>query len=245
VDETMKPDYPINAITPTVHKDLIRQVVYHKVGHAAAIHLYNRKKQLPSVSFQIVIKQTDYSRAQSSDNHAITRDHFTAIVEGGSLIHSHPLTLTGSLLNEKDPFRAAYEADMINLLVGPLAEAKHVALRDDECFTKNLITFNVLNNYGGSAALEKVYEYLEYFGEDLMRQEEKLAELFNQAFIFIESPVHWQAIERLAAYIFGNMKNVVRYEESVALLDGTAIVVDQGKQVIPEQKGSFQSSIKV
>ena len=43
----MKRDYPVNAMTPTVYKDLIRQVVYHKVGHAAAIHLYNRKKRLP------------------------------------------------------------------------------------------------------------------------------------------------------------------------------------------------------
>ena len=240
----MKRDYPVNAMTPTVYKDLIRQVVYHKVGHAAAIHLYNRKKRLPVVSFQIVIKQADCSLNQSSGNHAVTRDHFTAIVEGGSLINTQPMTLIGSLLHEKDPFRAAYEADMINLLVGPLAEAKHIALRDDECFNKNLITVNVLNNYGGSSDLEKVYEYLEYFVKDVNQQEEKLAELFNQAFQFVESRGHWQAIERLAAYIFNNMKNIIRFEEAIAVLDGNAIIVDHEKHAGPEKKKhSVQNSI--
>ncbi len=239
----MKLDYSMCAITPTEYKDLIRQVVYHKVGHAAAIHLYNRKKCLPSVPFKIVIKQTNCSHNQTSGHHAITRDHFTAIVEGGSLIHSQPMTLIGSLLNEADPFRTAYEADMINLLVGPLAEAKHVALRDNECFNKNLITVNVLNNYGGSSDLEKVYEYLEYFGKDVRQQEEKLTELFNQAFQFIESRVHWQAIERLAAYIFSNMKNIIHFEEAIAVLDGNAIVVEQTKQDSSEKKQSLQNSI--
>jgi hypothetical protein len=48
---------------------------------------------------------------------------------------------------------------MINLLVGPLAEAKYVALRDNECFSNNLINVNALYNYGGTSDLVKVYDY--------------------------------------------------------------------------------------
>jgi hypothetical protein len=62
------------------------------------------------------------------------------MVEGGCLIHSLPVTLIESAnyfsLDEQDSYRTAFEADMINLLAGPPAEAKHVALHDNECFSK-------------------------------------------------------------------------------------------------------------
>jgi hypothetical protein len=90
---------------------------------------------------------------------------------------------------------------MINLLVGPLAEAKHVALRDNECFSKNLINVNALHNYGGKSDLEKV------------------SGLFNKAFQFIDSPDHWKAIERLADYILDNTKNTISCEEAIAMRD--------------------------
>ena len=99
--------------------------------------------------------------------------------------------------------------DMINLLVGPLAEAKHVALRDNECFIKNLINVNALHNYGGISDLEKVYEYLKNFTSDNNLHEAKIAELFNKAFQFIDSPVHWKAITHLADYILINTKSTI------------------------------------
>ncbi len=162
----MKRNYPIDAIIPVLDKNLIRQVVFHEAGHAAAIHLYNRQKRLPPVYFQISIKQTDYATAQYFTNNAVVRNHFAAIVEGGHLIHSLPVTLIESVINGQDTFRMAYEADMVNLLVGPLAEAKYVALRDNECFNKNLISVNALHHYGGTSDLEKVYDYLENFIAD-------------------------------------------------------------------------------
>jgi len=122
-------------------------------------------------------------------------------------------------LDDQDTYRAAFEADMINLLVGPLAEAKHVALRDNECFSKNLINVNALQNYGGKSDLKKVYEYLQNFIADNSLHEEKVAELFNKAFQFIDSLVHWQAIERLAAFILDNTKNTISCEEVIAVLD--------------------------
>ena len=204
-------------------QDLIKQIAFHEARHAAAIYLYNKQKQLPSVDFQITIKPTDHSQANPFASRTVTHDHFVAMVEGGCLIQGLPIALIESAnyfsLDEQDTYRTAFEADMINLLVGPLTEAKHVALRDNECFNKNLINVNALHNYGGTSDLEKVYDYLENFISDTSLHEEKIAELFNQAFQFIDSPVHWQAIERLAGYILDNTKNTIGCEEAIAVLD--------------------------
>ena len=232
----MKRNYPIDAITPILDKNLIRQVVFHEAGHAAAIHLYNRQKRLPPVYFQISIKQIDNSTTQYFTNSAVTRDHFAAIIEGGHLIHSLPVTLIESVTHEQDTFRMAYEADMVNLLVGSLAEAKYVALRDDECFNKNLISINALHHYGGTSDLEKVYDYLENFIADPCLQEEKLVELLNQAFEFIESPVYWKAIENLATYIQDNM--TISCEDAIAVLDASTMVLYR-KTGMTESKPCF------
>ena len=234
----MKRNYPIDAITPILDKNLIRQVVFHEAGHAAAIHLYNRQKRLPPVYFQISIKQIDNSTTQYFTNSAVTRDHFAAIVEGGHLIHSLPVTLIESVTHEQDTFRMAYEADMVNLLVGSLAEAKYVALRDDECFNKNLISINALHHYGGTSDLEKVYDYLENFIADPCLQEEKLVELLNQAFEFIESPVYWKAIENLATYIQDNMSDTISCEDAIAVLDASTMVLYR-KTGMTESKPCF------
>ena len=219
----MKRNNPIDAISSILDQDLIKQIVFHEAGQAAAIYLCNKQKQLPPVYFQITIKKTDHSLGNSFTSRTVTRDHFVAMVEGGCLIHSLPITLLESAnyfsVDEQDSFRTAFEADMINLLVGPLAEAKHVALRDNECFNKNWINVNAVHNYGGTSDLEKVYDYLESIIANKSLQEEKIAELFNKAFQFIDSPAHWQAIERLAGYILDNTKTTISCEEAIAVLD--------------------------
>jgi hypothetical protein len=149
--ETMKRNYPIDAISSVLDQDLIKQIVFHEAGHAAAIHLYNKQKQLPPVYFQITIKKTDRSLGNSFANRTVSHEHFAAMVEGGCLIHSLPITLIESAnyfsRDEQDAFQTAFEADMINLLVGPLTEAKHVALRDNECFSKNLINSTLSDSF--------------------------------------------------------------------------------------------------
>jgi len=229
----MKRNYPIDAISSVLDQDMIKQIVFHEAGHAAAIHLYNKQKQLPPVYFQITIKKSDHSLTNPFARRTVTRDHFVAMVEGGCLIHSLPVALIESAnyfsLNEQDSYRTAFEADMINLLVGPLAEAKHVALRDNESFGKNLINVNALHNYGGTSDLEKIYEYLENFISENSLHEEKIAELFDQAFQFIDSPVHWQAIERLAGYILDNTKNTIGCEEAIAVIDERITAVQPEK----------------
>jgi hypothetical protein len=219
----MKRNYPIDALSSDLDQDLIRQIVFHEVGHAAAIHLCNRQKNLPPVYFQITIKKTDHCLINPFASRAVRHDHFAAAVEGGCLINSLPVALLECAsyfsLDEQDAYRTAFEADIINLLVGPLAEAKHVAIRDNECFNKNLITVNALHYYGGKSDLEKVYDYLDNFIVDKCLQEEKIVELFNKAFQFIDSPVYWKAIERLSGYILDNMKNTIGCEEAIAVLD--------------------------
>jgi hypothetical protein len=200
----MKRNSNIDAIS-TVNQDLIKQIAFHEAGHAAAIYLYNKQKQLPPVYFEITIKKNNHSLIHPFASRAARHGEFAAMVEGGCLIHSMQVTLLESAnyfsLDELDAYRAAFEADMINLLIGPLAEAKHVALRDNECFNKNLVTVNALPNYGGQSDLDKVYDYLENFIADKRKYKDKIAGLFDQAFQFIDSPVYWKAIERLAGYL--------------------------------------------
>ncbi|WP_432741145.1 hypothetical protein ABXJ76_13325 [Methylobacter sp. G7] len=204
-------------------QDLFKQIAFHEAGHAAAIYLCNKQKQLPPVHFQIIIKASKRQKGSLLDACRLGYEHFAAVVEGGRLIHSLPVALIESAHYfsdvEQDAYQTAFEADVINLLVGPLAEAKHVALRDNEQFTAQLVNINALHYYGGTSDLEQVYEYLDIFIATKSRQQEKLVELFGKAFQFISSPIYWQAIERLADYILKNRENIISCEESIAVMD--------------------------
>ncbi len=218
----MKRNYQTDASYFINDQDLIRQIAYHEAGHVAAIYLCNKQKQLPPVFFQITINTLDRLKGRSLDSR-LAPDHFAAVVEGGLLIQSLPAALIESAhfvsAAEHAAYQIAFEADMTNLLIGPLAEAKHVALRDDEQFNAQLVNINALHNYGGTSDLNKVYEYLGIYIETGRRREEKLVELFGNAFQFISSPIYWQAIERLADYILGNKENIISCEQAIAVLD--------------------------
>jgi hypothetical protein len=215
----MKRNYQTDTSYAIADQDLTRQIAFHEAGHAAAIYLYNKQKQLPPVYFQITIKALDGLRDSPLNTCSLAYDPYAAVVEGGRLIHSLPAALLESAhyfsAVEQNAYQTAFEADMINLLIGPLAEAKHVALRDGEQFNAQLVNLNALHNYGGRSDLEKVYEYLDIFIASRSRHEEKLAELFGKAFQFINVPYHWQAIEHLADYILSNEENVISCEEAI------------------------------
>ena len=221
----MNRNHQTNASYAIDDKDLIRQIAFHEAGHAAAIYLYNKQKQLPPVFFQITIKALDRQKHSLLNMCSLSYEHFAAVVEGGRLIHSLPVALLESAHYfsdlEQDAYRTAFEADMINLLIGPLAEAKHVALRDDEQFNAKLVNINALQYYGGASDLKKVYDYLDTFIVDRSQHGDKLVELFNKAFEFINLPTHWKAIERLADYILNNKENIISCEEAIAVLDDT------------------------
>jgi hypothetical protein len=112
----------------------------------------------------------------------------------------------------------AYEADIINLLVGPLAEAKYVYNRDDELFNHTLVNLKSLKNYGGDSDLALVREYVEGFSKCKKLQDAKMDELFDLACEFISDASNWKAITKLADFILKSNKNIISCEEVASVL---------------------------
>ncbi len=203
------------------HTTYKRRIAFHEAGHAAGIHLNNKARQLPPVFFKIIFK--DLSPMMGADdmtNHA-THDEYIARVAGGRSIKLLPDTTTGDMASvvETKDYMVAFEADIINLLIGPLAEAKYVSLIDDEPFNHKLVNINALKNYGGESDLSLANEYLQSFFADKQQAENKLDELFAIAFNFINDDVHWNAIISLADYVLSCHKNTIYYEEIISTLD--------------------------
>lgn len=193
--------------------ELSRKIAIHEAGHAAAIHFGNKQRQLPPVFFQIVI----------NDCSCKPYENCTTKVDGGRLIHTLPSSIEEAVANfsaaQKQAYQQAFEADIINLLVGSLAEANYVAQCDNELINPRLVPLHALHNYGGSSDLEIVDEYLQCFIADKELQEKKITELFWMAFEFVSDWAYWYAITALANHILTNDKNIMEYEEVVAVLD--------------------------
>lgn len=110
------------------------------------------------------------------------------------------------------------------MLAGPLAEAKYVALRDDEVFNANLVYLGALKFYGGSSDLALISQYMECLIPDKEEREQKLAELFLAAFSFINKKPNWNAISTLANYICDKPEIIIPCEDMIALLDSHSFV---------------------
>ena len=211
--------YPIN------HAELSRKTAIHEAGHAAAIYLGNKQKQLPPVFFQLFIKELNYG-FQSTGCLCKTYDscnNCIAKIDGGRLIHTLPSSVDEAICDfsstQKQAYQRAFEADIINLLVGPLSEANYVAIRDDEPINSRLVNLNALHYYGGSSDLETINEYLDCLITNKAHREKKLSELFLAAFNFINDRSNWRAIMALADYILADSKNIIGCEEIIAVLD--------------------------
>ncbi len=221
----MKRRHTSNDFYPINHAELSRKTAIHEAGHAAAIYLGNKQKHLPPVYFQIFITELNGAfqsagcLCQSYDtcNHCITK------IEGGRLIHTLPSSIEEAVSDfsssQKQAYQCAFEADIINLLVGPLAEANYVAIRDDEPINPRLVNLHALHYYGGSSDLETINDYLDCLMIDNAQREKKLAELFLAAFNFINDRSNWLAIMALADYILADSKNIIECEEIIAVLD--------------------------
>ena len=211
------------------YADLSRKTAIHEAGHAAAIYLGNKQKQLPPIFFQIFIKKPNddfqsngcLCEAYDSCNDCVTK------IEGGCLIHTLPSSFDEAVSDfsstQKRAYQLAFEADIINLLVGPLAEANYMAMRDNEPINPHLVNLNALHYYGGSSDLETINEYLDCFIADKAHREKKLSELFLAAFHFINNRSNWYAIMALADYILADCKNIIGCEEIIAVLDANCI----------------------
>jgi len=204
-------------------------IAFHEAGHAVAIYLNNNARNLPPVFFQILFKETNGATDDGVSIYQTTHDDSIARVEGGRLIHSLPYSIDGlahKLIDRNEAiaplvrdYMMAFEADIINLLIGPLAEAKHVYSRDDELFNHKLVDLKALKNYGGDSDLELAREYLESFSTSKQQQDEKLDELFTVACDFVSDYSNWKAITKLANYILESNKNIISCEEVVSVLE--------------------------
>lgn len=209
----MERNYQITA-SAFVHPDELNlRTAFHEAGHAAAIHLGNRQKQLPPVFFEIQIQRS----SQQADG-------FSAKIVDGNLIQNLPMAVADSFsdapcANRKYSCQLAFEADVTNLLVGPMAEAKYVAWRDGEIFSRDLLALDALRHYGGHSDLEQAQYYLEYFITSKKHREIKLRELLDQAYRFVSSAAHWRCISGLAHFIVDSRQAVVGCDEAIEIFE--------------------------
>jgi hypothetical protein len=205
------------------HKELSRRNAIHEAGHAAAIYLGNKQKGLPPVYFRIIINGLIKNDAQSKRFLGEPYDTYIAKLEGGRLIQSLPTSLEaatkGLTAAQKVAYEVAFEADIVNLLVGPVAEAKDVARRDIESITPGLIDANALHYYDGSYELDVVREYFECFFDNENLKKRKINELFLTAFAFVSDHENWRAINRLADYILADDKLIIDCDEIMTVLE--------------------------
>jgi hypothetical protein len=196
---------------------LSRETAIHEAGHAVAIYLGNKQKQLPTVFFQIVINRASTSHNSAFSGDARTQNGWIAKIENGRLIHTLPTSMTEATKNfsvvQKQAYQRSFEADIVNLLAGSLSEAKYVALRDNEPITRHLVPVQALHYYGGTSDLVLIREYLECFVNEKTQQADKIAELFLRAYRFINHRSNWQVIMALADYIHSSGKARIEYEE--------------------------------
>lgn len=208
----MERNYQIAAPTHLHPDELHWRTAFHEAGHAAAIHILNRQKHLPPVFFEIQVKRP------SANNH----DFFAKVIDG-NLIHNLPIAVIESLssLTEtgEHSCQRAYEADIVNLLVGPLSEAKYVSMRDGEIFNRDLMNLNALRHYGGHSDIERAQSYLEHFITSKIHREQKLIELLSEAYEFIDDSRHWECILKLAQFILESGQEIISCDEAINVFD--------------------------
>ena len=120
---------------------------------------------------------------------------------------------------EQEEYKLAFEADIINLLVGPLAEAKYVASLDDESFSANLVNFAALRFYGGNQELGLVTEYMDCLMLNKEDYERKLQGLYLAAYNFVSNQANWNAITSLAEHILDESASCLNCDEVISLLE--------------------------
>jgi hypothetical protein len=216
----MQRNYQANDFVTLNFQELNKRIAYHEAGHATAIYLYNKQKQLPPIYFQITLKNDS---ELLRDSLSLGHDNVAAKVEGGCLIQNLLLSFIDSenymSANEKADYHTALNADIVNLLAGAVAEANYVSRADNEVINANLLSIQALNNYGSKSDLKKIEEYLNCISVHPAQQKQKLAQLLTQTFDFIAHPKIWKAVEAVAAFILTCQKQTISCEEVFAVID--------------------------
>jgi hypothetical protein len=219
----MKLDCKPASVKPYSITRISKRNLFHQIGRVVAIHFGNKQRNLPAVHFRLVVSagghETDFSKRQM-------RIPYRQLVklEGGRLLPDLPCSYESATrllsASERDACLSAFEADVINILAGSLAEAKYVALRDDEVFNANLVYLGALKFYGGIEDMLIINEYMECLLPDCnSKRQKKLTDLFLAAYSFINDPANWLAMTTLAETIYSNPQPVFPCEELVDFLD--------------------------
>jgi len=103
-------------------------------------------------------------------------------------------------------------------LVGPLAEAKFVAIRDGKAFNANLVNIVGLSPYDGKPDSSLIVEYMDCFLFD-QKDYGRMKGLFMEAYGFVNNATNWFAISSLAGHILGKPVGCIDYEEVVSLME--------------------------
>lgn len=200
-----------------------KRIAYHEAGHAVAIYVNNKLKHFPPVFFQITFNNTLQTTLPDTAVTDYPADiDYSAKIDGGRLINMLPDSIAdfiNSVESKDKSFITAFTTDIINLLIGPLAEAKYIALCDDEVFNKHLIPVDALHYYGGETDLAVINDYLACYSSSKNQQDELLSELVSQAFDFVENNSHWKKIMMLAHYVIDEEIKTIDYEQISTLLE--------------------------
>jgi hypothetical protein len=121
---------------------------------------------------------------------------------------------------QQEVYWCAFEADVINLLTGPLAEAKYTAFRDGEIFNANLVNLLDLLYYGGNANLGVITENINCFAT-LSQTAARNWPNFSAAYGFVNKRSHLPAISTSAEFIWDEHKNIIHCEEMISLLESS------------------------
>lgn len=198
-----------------------KRAAFHVAGHAAAIYLGNNQRKLPPVYFRIGFHQSFLSGQSTRIIERNQKVYFPKL-EGGRLISELPFSFTDEQKflhgDQKLAYQRAFEADIINFLAGPIAEAKYVAIRDDELISPRLLNLKSLHNYGGETAIEVVNRYFECIKKPDEDKNRLIIDLYYSAFAFVNERANWLAITALADHITAKESSHIECEEIISIL---------------------------
>ncbi|RIZ65198.1 MAG: hypothetical protein D0531_10910 [Methylococcales bacterium] len=207
--------------------EFVRQIAFHEAGHATAIHIRNTQEKLPPIYFQIYINHAYHWRRDVSNTYEHDNSYLTKI-ENGRLIHTLPCSVAKALSDftqlQKYQYQLAFEADIVNLLAGPLSEANYVALRDNEPLSPRIVNLDALHYYGGSSDLATINEYIDCLELSSDQRKAKITALFLKTFAFIKDSNNWRSILALAEYIISSNKSIIDYADIASVLDNQFFV---------------------
>jgi len=193
-----------------------QRIAFHVAGHSTAIYLNIKAKNLPPAFSQIMLKALNSSPAEGFNFSQSTRYEGRDRLRCGRLFEMLPTfnnARVADIIDSKKPSikqsLIVFEADIVSLLAGSLAEAKYVATTDNEVFSQRLINLKALNYYGGESDLPLVHDYLLSFSDYQQKRDEKLEALFVIAFNFINDPANWAAITKLAHSILESQEGLI------------------------------------